>query len=284
MVDIVQYSSIIEEIAHEAANNPPKEKLGPRTGLKIFDKGCYGMRPGSLYVVAARPSMGKSSLITSILSNLVKDDANVLLLSYEMTNKELAIRHVAAETGTPIENFMHNRFSDIQKRRIAEIAPKLKSIPVMMCDKSSFTIDKIDKFLDSHPEINVLAIDYLQLMPHNKGSSEYERISDLSRNLKLMAQKHDICIVLLSQLSRACESRADKRPIKSDLRSSGQIEQDADVIIFLHKESDDMNEDRSKNIKLILDKQRNGMSGIEFEARFYPEITKFVDAQGYEDF
>lgn len=281
----------IEEITYDVIENMQKETkglTGLTTGFTEFDKMTSGLQDGQFVVIGARPSMGKTAFALNITTGAAKAGALVPVYSLEMSNNSLGIRMLSAN-------------SNVESRRIKEggqsVTPddwskigagggELAGLDIMVSDKSFVTVYDIKRDLmrlrKLHPGRKIMCIiDYLQLV---NGSQKYagnrqQEVSEISRILKTTAKDNDIIIVALSQLSRGVEQRQDKRPMMSDLRESGSIEQDADIIGFLYREEYYDRESPQKNIiELIIAKNREGQVG-SVELAFIKEYGKMVNLE-----
>lgn len=254
---------------------------GVRTGLTDLDRMISGLTNGTLVIVGARPAMGKSALATTIAAN-VAIDANkpVLFFSLEMAQDELAMRIVSARSRVPSSRFKSGYLGDQDWVSIRDAFMDIEASPLCLDDDSSVTVADIRsralKFKAQHGSIGLIIVDYLQLMS-GSGENRQLEISNISRALKVLARDLDCPVMALSQLSRGLEQRLDKRPLLSDLRESGALEQDADIVIFLYRDAV-YNEDSvfPGLTELIVAKQRGGPIGKSYVA-FQDSLTRFAN-------
>ena len=306
----------------ERALNSGGHLSGFTTGLESLNSKIGGLHKSDLIIVAGRPGMGKSSLATNIgfacAQRLLRDREDgiepvksagtpVALFSLEMSADQLATRILAEQSGISSENLRMGRISQQEFRQLARAAAELQSLPLYIDDTPGLTIAALRtraRRLRRQKGIGMVIVDYLQLLQGTgKGSSgdnRVQEISEISRGLKQLAKELDLPVIGLSQLSRAVEQREDKRPQLSDLRESGSIEQDADIVIFIYREdyylaakqpADDhpdfaaWQEEMARNYgraEIIVAKQRHGSTG-KVRVKFDSRITKFSDAvdEGY---
>ncbi len=262
---------------------------GTPSGFTRLDDITGGFQPGNLIVIAARPSMGKSALVANIAENAaVEFNKPVALFSLEMSETELAQRFVASQGRIPGDELRKGRVPDHKWPKILEASARLADAPLFIDDSSDVGILEIRaKARRLHQEhgLGLIIVDYLQLMrPDTRVESRVLQIGEMSRGLKILARELDVPVIALSQLSRAVEARTDKRPILSDLRESGSIEQDADLVAFIYREEYyDKETDRQGIADLIISKHRNGALG-DIELTFasqYPKFLNYVSAERY---
>jgi replicative DNA helicase len=255
------------------------------TGFKLLDKMLGGLQKSDLVILAARPGVGKTSLAISLAQNAArKYGKRVAVFSLEMSNEQLVQRMLAAETGIDSQRL---RLGDIQGEeewhKLMEAAGALSDAPIFIDDTpavSAMELRTKARRLYAEHDLDLIVVDYLQLMQGDRRSeNRVQEISAISRGLKGLARELNIPVLALSQLSRAVESRQDKRPILSDLRESGSIEQDADVVMFIYRE-EMYNEDTEKqNIAdVLVAKHRNGPTG-SVSLFFRKELTQFRDLE-----
>ncbi|SFI02977.1 MULTISPECIES: replicative DNA helicase [unclassified Bacillus (in: firmicutes)] len=261
---------------------------GIDTGFNDLNYMTSGFQGGDFIIVGARPSMGKTAFALNIAQNAALTGVATAIFSLEMGDKQLLKRMVSSTgniDGTKMKN-PKKLFSLEDWNKASKAMGTINNLPLEIYDNAGVTIQEIfaktNKLKRNHPDKRLLVvIDYLQLITgdaKHKGNRMQE-ISEISRKLKVMARSLDVCVIALSQLSRGVESRQDKRPMLSDLRESGQIEQDADLIMFLYREDYYDKETPNKNIiEIILAKQRNGPVGV-VELAFIKEFSKFVNLE-----
>src|SRR5699024_6308044 len=261
----------------------PKEKDDRVwTHLQAFDEMTGGLRPGELIIVAARPSVGKTAFSLQLIATHTKQGGISHFFSLEMDVKQLLQRMISQEASIHNQKFQHNVFAKEDYERAFYAIGRMSTWKLFMSDtiRSVQTIRaSIHKIVHKYPEhLHLVVIDYLQLMQTTKTYNRRDlEIGEITRELKQLARDLDVAIVLISQLSRRVESRQNKRPMLSDLRESGNIEQDADMVMFLYR--DDYYEYNSQNksdVELILSKQRNGPVGT-IELTFDKAYGTFTD-------
>ncbi|MBA2637107.1 MAG: replicative DNA helicase [Solirubrobacterales bacterium] len=259
---------------------------GTPSGFQDLDEITGGFQPGNLVVIAARPSMGKSALVTNIAENAALDHgAPVALFSLEMSESELAQRFVASQAKIKGEDLRKGRVAEHRWPKILEASQRLARAPVYVDDSSDVGIleirAKARRLHQQHGGLGLIIVDYLQLMrADGRIESRVQQVGDMSRGLKILARELEVPVIALSQLSRAVEQRHDKRPILSDLRESGAVEQDADVVIFIYREEYyDKETERQGLADLIISKHRNGALG-DVELTFAKEYPKFLNYAG----
>lgn len=251
---------------------------GIKCGYRVIDKMLGGLSREELIILAARPSMGKTAMALNLLLNSVfKENAKAAFFNLEMGTKQIIDRAISIYTKIPMTNIKNAVLTDEQWQQAAEAASDLANSTIKIYDKI-FTLGGIKaecKRLKIKEGLDIAIIDYLQLIDsEEKRENRNQDISKITRSLKLMAKELDITVIVLSQLSRAPECRSDHRPILSDLRESGSIEQDADAVIFLYRDEYYNKDSESKNIiECIVAKNRNGEVGTA-RLRWKPELQK----------
>ena len=232
---------------------PDKEKyLGAKTGFTYLDTITSGLNKSDLLLIAARPGMGKTSFALNIATNVARrGDKEVAIFSLEMSKEQLATRMLSTEALVDSNKLRSGFLTNEDWVRLATSAGVLSGLPMYIDDTASVTVQQIKAKLRRMKNLGLVVIDYLQLMTGGgKGSeSRQQEISDISRSLKALAREINAPVIALSQLSRACETRPDHRPMLSDLRESGAIEQDADVVMFIYRD-DYYNKDTDKKNNL----------------------------------
>jgi len=278
----------LKEIASDMLAPPEESKRGFPTGYSDFDRMTGGTQPSDLIIIAARPSVGKTAFALNIGAGHCKHEGTTHIFSLEMGTKQLLQRMISSEARIDGQKWRSMNFSE-QDYNDATMAIGVISNWNLNIHENATTINdikaKIRKSVNNQPDENHLVIiDYLQLI---RTTGRYERrdleVGAITRDLKLLAKELDIPIILLSQLSRGVEQRQDKRPMMSDLRESGNIEQDADVVGFLYRDDYYNKESEKQNIiEIILSKQRNGPTGT-VELAFLKEYGRFTNlAKWYE--
>ena len=271
--------------ALEKSQNRQSALAGISTGFRDLDGLLSGLQPGNLIVLAARPGIGKSAFVTNLARNVAVDaGTSVAMFSLEMSRWEIGMRLLCAEARVPWDSIRNRRVTSEDWGRISAAASHLHAAPLTIVDAGNITLVDIRakaRRLASRPEgLGLIVVDYLQLMSHHRRvDSRQQEIAEISRGLKLLAKELDIPVIAVSQLNRDPERRTDKRPQLSDLRESGAIEQDADIVIFIHRE--DMVEAKKGLADLIVAKHRNGPTRT-LNLTFLPSLTKFTDYRAPE--
>jgi replicative DNA helicase len=243
-----------------------------------------GFQKGDFIVLAARPSMGKTALALSLAQHAASQGKTVGLFSLEMSAEQLTLRLLSGEARIAHHKIRNADINSDQWVHLTHVAGKLANMRLFIDDTASQTImdvrAKARKLKIEH-DLQMIVIDYLQLLNgHKKYENRHQEVSEISRSLKALAKELGIPVIALSQLSRAVDSRVDKRPMLSDLRESGAIEQDADVIMFLYRDIVYNKETENPHLaELIIGKQRNGPTGI-VNLHFQNDLTLFEDMEG----
>lgn len=258
---------------------------GIPTGFRQLDKITTGFHQSDLIIIAARPSMGKTAFALNITKNMaLKHDIPVAFFCLEMTKEQLAQRLLCSEASVDLHKVRTGFLSKQEWELLTNAAARLYKSKIVVDDEPSLdprTLRAKARRIKSEYGVQVIFIDYLQLM-HLKGRSEnrQQEISEISRSLKLLARELNVAVVALSQLSRAVEQRENKRPRLSDLRESGAIEQDADMVMFLYRDdyykSKSEVQDQPHESEVIIGKQRNGPIGT-VKLIFNPKVATFFD-------
>lgn len=255
---------------------------GIESGFIDLDEKISGLNKSDLIIVAARPAMGKSAFVLNIASFVaMHDKVPVMIFSLEMSKEQLVKRILSSESEIDSMKLNNANLDSDEWLKLGEASGRLSDIPIYIDDTPALSSSEIRaKCRKAKLEKNVglIIIDYLQLMEsRTSNSSRQQEISEISRSLKILAKELDVPVIALSQLSRATESRADHRPMLSDLRESGSIEQDADIVMFLHREDYYDKETEKKNIaEVIIAKNRNGETGT-VELAWMGKYTKFAN-------
>ena len=275
-------SNVFSELKQKSLN---PSLAGLISGFYELDSFTQGFQKSDLIIIAGRPSMGKTALALNIGSNIIKNlSLPVLFFSLEMSKEQLIYRLITTETS--ISN-MRLKTGNLYKEdwlKLNEIIKNFSSLPFFIDDTPDPTIQdirmKIKKVIFEQNQIGLIIIDYLQLMQNSKFKAENrsQELSQITRSLKNLAREFQVPIIALSQLSRSVENRTNKKPILSDLRESGSIEQDADVVLMLYREnyysSNAFN--NNNDVQLIIAKQRNGPTGT-VNLQFDPKLMRFSD-------
>lgn len=260
-----------------------KGVTGIAAGFKQLDQMTSGFQNGDLVILAGRPSMGKTAIALSLLSNAARSGTCIGFFSLEMSAEQLTLRMLSSESGIAHHHIRNASISSQEWVELTNVAAQLAEKKVFIDDSAMLSmIDlraKARKLKIDH-NLQMLVIDYLQLIHSGqRHENRHQEVSAISRSLKALAKELSIPIIALSQLSRAVDSRMDKRPMLSDLRESGAIEQDADVIMFLYRDVVyNPDTENPELAELIVGKQRNGPTGTVL-LNFVRELTKFEDLQ-----
>ncbi len=280
---------------------------GMDTGFYELNKMTTGFGEGDLIIIAARPSMGKTAFVLNIALKALDNNEGVVFFSLEMPAEQLMLRLLSIKTSIALQNLRVGDLNDEEWGRMSNACDAMSRTKLFVDDGGMVNINqlraKMRKLKSKHPEIGLVIIDYMQLMNGSGAKDRHLEISEISRGLKLLARELNIPIIALSQLNRGLESRSDKRPMLSDLRESGAIEQDADIIMFVYREAVyRIKEEKEKeeaarregkeyranfemkneeDAEIIIGKQRNGPTGM-VKLVFQKHCTRFVDAHKEE--
>ena len=277
--------------------------IGTDTGFRNLNDKTSGFGKGDLVIIAARPAMGKTALVLNMALKAIERNEGVAFFSLEMPAEQLMLRMLSAKTSIPLQALRVGDLRDEQWSQLSAATQDLASKKLFVDDGGYATIhhvrSKLRKLKAQHPEISVAIIDYLQLMSGEGKEGRQQEVSEISRGLKQLARELQIPIVALSQLNRGVESRDNKRPMLSDLRESGAIEQDADIILFVYRDDvyreaqekekemkakaegkpyeSEFRKKSEEDAEIIIGKQRNGPTGT-VNLVFQKNFTRFVDA------
>jgi len=258
---------------------------GVPTGFKDLDTITAGMQRGDLIIIAGRPSMGKTAFSMNLAQNAaVRGDTPgvVAVFSLEMSSQQIAMRMLACEARVDMSHLRTGRFSAEDWRKLAHASGSLAEASIFIDDTPAISVlelrSKCRRLKREAGGLDLILIDYVQLMSGREGSERREQeISEITRSLKGLAKELDVPVIALSQLNRSLESRADKRPMMSDLRESGAIEQDADIIMFIYRDEVYNKKPENEGIaEIIVAKQRNGPTGT-VKLTFLHKYTRFED-------
>ena len=314
MTGFRQFSNILPETVRDArhARDRDSDYAGIPTGLVDLDRKIGGLQRSDLIIIAARPSMGKTALATNIAHNIAsryrmveqadgttnRVGGKVALFSLEMSSKQLAARILAAETGVPASDIRNRNMTDDEFKRYGDAAVRLLGLPLFIDDSGGLSIAELSlraKRLSRNEDgIDLLVVDYIQLMRGtSKSTSRNYEVAEITGGLKTLAKELDIPIIAVSQLNRSAENRDDKRPQLSDLRDSGAIEQDADLVMFVDRKSyylsrsePDLSDEKAhekwveqsnihnRKAQILIDKNRNGPTGM-VKVSFDDKLTLF---------
>ena len=257
---------------------------GLSTGLRDLDTKINGLNKSDLLLIAARPAMGKTSFALNIGLNVAKKyKSTVAVFSLEMSREQLAMRLLSGESFVDSQKLLTGKLDDDEWGKLAMASAALSQTDIRVDDNPAITVAEMNAKLRRVDDLGLVIIDYLQLMTGSGygkgGENRVQIVGDISRSLKIMAKELNVPVICLSQLSRAVESRPDKRPIMSDLRESGAIEQDADAILFLYRDDYYNENSEEKNVaECIVAKNRHGETGT-VKLQWLPQYTTFADRE-----
>ena len=280
--DVIETAQVkIEERASMSS-----DVTGTPTGFHDFDKITTGLHEDNLIILAARPAMGKTALALNIAQNVaVKAKKAVAVFSLEMGSESLVERMLAAEGNVMSYHIRTGKLSENEWQRLIYAQAQLAEAKIYIDDTPGIRVTEIRsrarKLAQETDGLGLIVIDYLQLITGNNPKNRQQEVSEISRQLKILAKELNVPVIALSQLSRNVEQRQDKRPVLSDLRESGSIEQDADIVAFLYREAYyDKSDDGPENnkVELILEKNRHGSLGT-VQLFFHKEYTKFTNVE-----
>jgi len=279
--------SVYDRLAELAASDSAVPGLS--TGLPSVDAAISGLNKSDLILLAARPGMGKTSMALNILLHAGKFSGKaVVYFSLEMSREQLAMRLISGESFVDNKRLVTGKLSESDWNKIAAAAAALNQTQILIDDNPMLSVADMNAKCRRVDNLGLVVIDYLQLMTSAGGSirtgdNRQQVVSDISRSLKIMAKELNVPVLCLSQLSRANESRADKRPMLSDLRESGAIEQDADIVMFLYRESYYNDDTDNHNLaECIIAKNRHGETGT-VDLQWIPEYTTFKSIDRVHD-
>ncbi len=276
----IAVSAAIDEI--EAAKNRDGKMTGVPTGFTELDELTNGLHPGQLIIIAARPALGKSTLALDIArAASVKHGQATVFFSLEMGRSEIAMRLLAAEASVQLQNMRKGTVANSDWTKIASTRGRIDQAPLFIDDSPNMTLVEIRakcRRLKQRHDLKMVVIDYLQLMTSGKRvESRQQEVSEFSRALKLLAKELQVPVIALSQLNRDAEKREGKKPALSDLRESGSLEQDADMVILLHRESAyEKDNPRAGEADFIVAKHRNGPTK-EITVAFQGGFSRFAN-------
>lgn len=272
----------VDEI--EAAGHRGEGMVGVPTGFADLDRLTNGLHPGQMIVLAARPAIGKSTLGIDIArSASIKHGLTSVVFSLEMSRNEITMRLLSAEARIHLQKMRNGSMGEEDWQKLAGTMGKISEAPLFIDDSPNMSLMEIRakcRRLKQKHDLKLVVIDYLQLMTSGKRvESRQQEVSEFSRALKLLAKELEVPLIAISQLNRGAEQRTDKRPAMSDLRESGSIEQDADIVILLHREDAYEKESpRAGEADLIVAKHRNGPTDV-ITVAFQGHYSRFVDMQ-----
>ena len=264
--------------------------IGVPTGFHDFDQKTSGLQPSDFVLIAARPSMGKTSFVLNVAQYAaIRANVPVAIFSLEMSKEQLVQRMLSAEANVELQKIRTGDLSEEEWIKLVEAAGPLSQAPIYIDDTPGISVMEMRskaRRLKLEKGLGMIVIDYLQLMSgRGRAENRQQEISEISRSLKALARELSVPVVTLSQLSRAPEARTDHRPMLSDLRESGAIEQDADLVAFLYRDEYYNPDTEKKNIaEVIIAKQRNGPTGT-VELVWLGQYTKFANyAKTHQEF
>ncbi len=277
---------LLDRVTEMAEN--PNDITGVRTGFHDFDKMTSGLQPGDMIVLAARPSMGKTSLAINIAEHVALEEGlPVAVFSMEMGAAQLAVRIVGSIGRIDQGHLRTGKLSDEEWPRLTEAIEKLRTVSLHIDETPGLSTSELRanarRLARQYGRLGLIVVDYLQLMSTSSSGDENRAtaVGEISRGLKMLAKELKCPVIALSQLSRGVESRTDKRPMMSDLRESGAIEQDADIIMFIYRDDYYNKESKEPGVaEVIISKHRNGPTGT-IKLGFLKPITKFENLVGY---
>ena len=284
--DFTQIDKIIIDVIDqiEAASKMNTRVTGIPTGFIDLDNMLTGLHGSELILVAARPAMGKTAFVLNIAHEVaVKKKKTTAIFSLEMSKEQLVTRMIAMDSLVNSQKIMTGQLAEDEWDKIADSTETIAEAPLFIDDNSAITIADLRskcRKLKQNNDLSLIIIDYLQLMSTTKHvESRQQFISDMSRSLKVLARELDVPVIALSQLNRAVDSRPDHKPVLADLRESGAIEQDADVVMFIYRD-DYYNPDTEKKgiADIIIAKQRKGSVG-SVELVWLQDYTKFANKE-----
>ena len=291
--NMVPVSMVLEDVmAHlaELTASGGKTLPGLSTGLSAVDAKINGLNKSDLLLLAARPGMGKTSMALNVALSAARESGKtVAIFSLEMSKEQLVTRLIASEGLVENQRLITGNLRESDWQRIAEAASALSCMDIRIDDNPLLTVADMNAKCRRLENLGLVVIDYLQLMTSAggkgySGENRQQAVSDISRMLKIMAKELQVPVLCLSQLSRANEKRDDKRPMLSDLRESGAIEQDADIVLFLYRDDYYNSDSEKRNVaECIVAKNRHGETG-KVELRWMPEYTAFGTLENrYDD-
>jgi replicative DNA helicase len=290
-----ELSEVIREVKEKTELNRDKKGgiTGLRTGFSNLDNLTSGLQPEELIILAARPSMGKSAYAMNLALNVAKRNADgqagVAIFSLEMSNEQLAARMLSAESNIENNKIKTGHLTSREWQFLEGGMQSLSRLKIMFDDSASVSVADIRakcRKLSQEGRLDFVVIDYLQLIKgDDRSGNRQEEVAKISRSLKQMARELKIPILALSQLSREVEKREDKRPLLADLRESGSIEQDADIVMFLYREDyyERKQENKTGEVELSIAKNRQGMAGVVLKYRFDTEFSRFTAQSDREE-
>ena len=282
--DYVPLRDIINPTMEEIERNSERGEgmVGVPTGFTDLDALTNGLHGGQMIIIAARPAIGKSTLAVDICrAASIKHNLASVIFSLEMGRTELTMRLLAAEAGVPLQNMRKGEMKDDDWQRVASALGRVSDAPLFIDDSPNMSLMEIRakcRRLKQRHDLRLVVVDYLQLMSSGrKVESRQQEVSEFSRALKLLAKELEVPVIAVAQLNRGPEQRGDKKPMMSDLRESGSLEQDADVVMLLHREDAyDKESPRAGEADIIVAKHRNGPTST-IQVAFQGHYSRFTD-------
>ena len=272
----------LRNLAYLAEHPEEANKKGMSSGFPSLDKFIFGLNPSDFILIAARPGMGKTSFAMNIAVNAARmhPEKKVAVFSLEMSREQLVARMLSSEGRIPSDALKTGRIEPSQWRNLNEAAEMLNMIEVYVDDTANITIGEMKAKLRRMNDLGLVVIDYLQLMSTGRrDGNRVNEVSEITRNLKILAKELNVPVITLSQLSRGPESRENKRPMLSDLRESGSIEQDADIVLFLYRDAYyTKSEENQESCECIIAKNRHGETAT-VNLRWDGQFTRFSDVE-----
>jgi replicative DNA helicase len=278
-------AQVFERVDHLYHQENASNITGVPSGFTDLDNMTAGLQPGDLVIVAGRPSMGKTAFALNVAEHVaVHNGLPVAVFSMEMSAVQLAMRMLGSIGQVDQHKLRTGRLKDDEWARLTDAMSKLHDAPIYIDESGALTALELRararRLKRQYSSLGLIVVDYLQLMSAStQGENRATEISEISRSLKAMAKELHVPVVALSQLNRAVDSRPDRRPVMSDLRESGAIEQDADLILFIYREvvyKPDLPEDQRGIAEVIVGKQRNGPIGL-VKLTFLGQHTRFAN-------
>lgn len=275
--DAESFADLMIDTLHAIDNPAP---LGISSGFQMFDKMSGQLRPGNMIILAARPSSGKTAYAGNIAIETAKLGNKVLFFSLEQSRLELSLRFLAYQSHIDTNLMRDKTLDDVQREMVMDAAAELSKLPVMIDDRSGITAQQIAakaRLTQRKFGVDLIIVDYLQFVePSSKKENREQQIATISRQLKNMAKQLGVPVIVLAQLNRAAVARTNKTPILSDLRESGSIEQDADIVAFIHRPWTYDTMQPKGQAKLVVAKNRDGETGTIF-MDYRPHLLTFVE-------
>lgn len=284
--DIVPVSDVLMQTYQHMVENSQREGnlTGEPTGFDYLDKATGGLHGGELILIAARPAMGKSSLAVNIAEHIaIKNGKTVAIFNLEMPKEQLVRRILCSQAMVDSKKMLAGDFTGDDWQRICRVLDKVDASPLYIDDSATVTVSEIRakcRRLKQTKGLSLIVIDYLQLMQSgSRTESRQQEVAEISRSLKILAKELDVPVIALSQLSRAVETRKDRRPMLSDIRESGSIEQDCDIVMFLYRDEYYNPDTEDKNMaECIIAKHRNGKPDT-IKLGWQGQYTKFMNME-----